>query len=64
MGAYPNLLLKKLKAIYQFGMADSYKAFEFLYADKEQLSKYMSQVNLPNELGHELIVDEIIKWFK
>jgi lysophospholipase L1-like esterase len=48
----------------QVGLADSYKAFEFLYSDKEQLAKYMSQVNHPNELGHELIVNEIIEWFK
>jgi acyl-CoA thioesterase-1 len=48
----------------QVGLVDSYKAFEFLYPEKEQLSKYMAQVNHPNELGHELIVAELIKWFK
>ncbi len=48
----------------QVGLADSYKAFEFLYSDKEQLAKYMSQENHPNEMGHELIANEIIKWFK
>ena len=42
------------------GHVDSYKAFDFLYSDKEQLTKYMSQVNHPNELGHELIANEII----
>ncbi len=45
------------------GLADSYQAFEFLYNDKEQLEKYMSQVNHPNEKGHELIANEIIIWF-
>ena len=48
----------------QVALVDSYKAFEFLYPDKEQLSKYMSQVNHPNELGHELITNEIMEWFK
>ncbi len=48
----------------QVGLVDSYKAFEFLYNDKEQLEKYMSQVNHPNEKGHELIANEIIKYFK
>ena len=48
----------------QVGLVDSYKAFEFLYSDKKELSKYMSQVNHPNEMGHELIAKEIIKWFK
>ncbi len=46
------------------GLVDSYKAFEFLYQDKEQLKKYMSQVNHPNKKGHELIADKIIKWFE
>lgn len=48
----------------QVALVDSYKAFEFLYSNKEQLAKYMSQVNHPNELGHELIANEIMEWFK
>jgi len=48
----------------QVAVVDSYKAFEFLYSDKENLAKYMSQVNHPNELGHELIANEIMEWFK
>lgn len=48
----------------QVGLVDIYKAFEFLYTDKKELSKYMSQVNHPNEKGHELIANEIIKWFE
>jgi len=56
--------VRKIAKENQVGLVDSYKAFEFLYSDKEQLAKYMSQVNHPNELGHELIANEIIKWFK
>jgi lysophospholipase L1-like esterase len=56
--------VRKLASENQLGLADSYQAFEFLYSDKEQLSKYMSQVNHPNELGHELIANELIKWFQ
>ncbi len=48
----------------QVGLVDSYKAFEFLYTDKNELKKYMSQVNHPNKKGHELIANEIIKYFK
>jgi lysophospholipase L1-like esterase len=48
----------------QIGLADSYQAFEFLYSDKLELNQYMSQVNHPNERGHELIANELIKWFK
>ena len=55
--------IRKIAAENQVGLADSYKAFEFLYPDKEQLVKYMSQVNHPNEPGHELIANELMKWF-
>jgi acyl-CoA thioesterase-1 len=54
----------KIAAKNQVGLADSYKAFEFLYADKNQLQKYMSQVNHPNQSGHELIANEIMNWLK
>ena len=56
--------IRKIAAENQVGLADSYKAFEFLYPDKEQLGKYMSQVNHPNELGHELIANELMKWLQ
>ena len=55
--------IRKIAAENQVGLADSYQAFRFLYADKEQLSHYMSQVNHPNKLGHELIAIELMKWF-
>jgi hypothetical protein len=29
----------------------------------EQLSAYMAQVNHPNENGHQVVVDGIIKYF-
>ena len=48
----------------QIGLVDSFKAFEFAYSDEELLAKYMSQVNHPNKLGHELIAKEIMKWFE
>ncbi|WP_310558558.1 SGNH/GDSL hydrolase family protein [Flavobacterium sp.] len=56
--------IRKIATENQIALVDSYKAFEFLYSDKVQLSQYMSQVNHPNERGHELIADELIKWFK
>ena len=48
----------------QVGLADSYKAFGFLYKNKEELAKYISQVNHPNEEGHKLITNQILKYFK
>lgn len=56
--------IRKIATENQIALVDSYQAFEFLYSDKVQLSQYMSQVNHPNERGHELIADELIKWFK
>ena len=54
----------RLAIEHQVGLVDSYKAFEFLYSDGEEFVKYMSQVNHPNEKGHELIANEIVAWFK
>ena len=69
--ADPENLLKKhtdqiwsLAADNQVGLVDSYQLFEFLYPNKDKLSQYMSQVNHPNELGHELIAGELMTWFK
>lgn len=56
--------IRKLAAENQVGLVDSYKAFEFLYPDKEQLKLFMSQINHPNERGHDLIAGELITWFK
>ncbi len=60
---HSNQIIKLAKENH-VGLVDSYKAFEFSYSDREELVKYMSQVNHPNEKGHELITNEIIKWFK
>lgn len=56
--------IRRLAVENQVALVDTYKTFQFLYSDKVELAKYMSQVNHPNELGHELIVLEIIKWFR
>jgi hypothetical protein len=29
-----------------------------------KVTEYMSQINHPNEAGHQLVADEIFKWFK
>jgi len=55
-----RLLAKK----YNIGLVDSYKAFQHLYTNKDMLKAFMAQVNHPNKKGHELIVNEIVKYFK
>ena len=47
----------------QIGVVDSFKSFEFLYKKEKKIKKYMSQVNHPNEKGHDLIAEEIVRWF-
>jgi len=54
----------RLAKEHQVGLVDSYKAFAFSYSDKIELTKYMAQVNHPNEQGHELIADEIMRYFQ
>jgi lysophospholipase L1-like esterase len=56
--------ISKLAKIYHVGLVDSYSAFEFLYKNPEELKKYMAQVNHPNEKGHELMANEILKYFE
>ncbi len=56
--------IRQLAQTYKVELVDSYKAFEFLYAKKKKLETYMAQVNHPNEKGHELITNEIMKHFK
>jgi len=56
--------IRKLAAENHIGLADTYKAFSFLFSDKTELDKYMAQINHPNEKGHELIANEIMKWLK
>lgn len=45
------------------GLADSYAAFEERVHKGDSLSLYMSQVNHPNKNGHQLIVDELMRFF-
>ena len=56
--------IRLLAKIYNIGLVDSYKAFEFLYGNLQELKKYMAQSNHLNEKGHELIANGIIKYFE
>jgi acyl-CoA thioesterase I len=46
------------------GLVDSYALFKNKLQAGEKISEYMSQVNHPNEKGHELIANEIMRYFK
>jgi lysophospholipase L1-like esterase len=49
---------------YNIGLADSYMAFHQIVASNKPLIDYMSQVNHPNKMGHEVILREILPYFK
>ena len=48
---------------YQTGLVDNYTGFKNLFSSGEKITDYMSQVNHPNEKGHQLVVDGIMKYF-
>ncbi|GAB4039732.1 SGNH/GDSL hydrolase family protein [Spirosoma gilvum] len=56
-------LIRQLSSQYHSGLADPYTPFK-LIAKRGELTNYMSHVNHPNKAGHEVIVDEILKWFR
>ncbi len=48
---------------YQTGLVDNYAVFQKLVSSGEKVTDYMSQVNHPNERGHQLVVDGMMKYF-
>lgn len=56
--------LRELARRYNIGLADSYESFKALAESGTELKEYMAQSNHPNEKGHALIANEIMKYFK
>jgi len=54
--------IRSLAEKYGIGLADSYARFQRQVAQGDSLKRYMSQVNHPNEAGHALIAEEIMKY--
>jgi lysophospholipase L1-like esterase len=52
-----------LAKLYNIGLVDSYHIFKEKISSGHSVTDYMSQVNHPNEAGHNLISEENIKWF-
>jgi lysophospholipase L1-like esterase len=55
--------IRKLAREYQVGLADSFAATKAAVEKGTPLSDLMSQVNHPNRRGHDLVVEELVKWF-
>lgn len=48
---------------YQIGLVDNYAVFQKLVSSGENITDYMSQVNHPNEKGHQIVTNGIMKYF-
>ncbi len=55
--------IRQLAKQYNTGLVDSYEVFDNKRRQGQNLDQFMSQRNHPNEAGHTLITNEIIKWF-
>ncbi|MDP4679998.1 MAG: SGNH/GDSL hydrolase family protein [Cyclobacteriaceae bacterium] len=55
--------IKRIAMEYEIGLIDSYSLFKKKVIQGESIAMYMSQVNHPNELGHQLVTAEILKYF-
>jgi lysophospholipase L1-like esterase len=56
--------IKQLSKTNGIGLVKSYEIFKNKLIQGDSISTYMSQVNHPNKKGHQLITDELIKFFK
>ncbi|MGN0999801.1 MAG: SGNH/GDSL hydrolase family protein [Faecousia sp.] len=48
---------------YEVALADSFRAFERCISEPADLVRYLSHVNHPTEAGHQLVAQEIAKYF-
>ncbi|WP_082063909.1 SGNH/GDSL hydrolase family protein [Draconibacterium sediminis] len=60
LAGYANMI-KKLGEEFDIPVVDVYAQFKKMRQNGEDLTKYMAQNNHPNELGHQVAVQEIIK---
>ena len=56
--------IKELAKSFQIGLIDTYGLYKNKVKSGSNLVDYMSQVNHPNEKGHQMITDEIMGYFK
>jgi lysophospholipase L1-like esterase len=56
--------IKELAKNFQIGLIDTYALYKNKVKSGSNLVDYMSQVNHPNEKGHQMITDEIMGYFK
>lgn len=54
-------MIQKLGDEYHIPVVNVYRQFKKLKQSGTDISKYMSQNNHPNELGHQVVLEEIVK---
>jgi len=54
--------IRRLAAKHETGLADSFTAFQN-YSSKTDLSDILSWSNHPNRTGHNLVAQELLRWF-
>lgn len=55
--------IRRLAAEYHVGLVDSLVQFKKYVHDGGKLMELMAQPNHPNRQGHELVANELLKWF-
>lgn len=55
--------VRELAAEYGVGLVDSYQSFLDHLEQNGSIKPIMAQSNHPNRQGHELVVQELVKWF-
>ncbi len=55
--------IRGLAAEYHVGLVDSLARFKTALAEGTPLPKMMAQANHSNAAGHQLVADELVKWF-
>jgi hypothetical protein len=55
--------IRELAQEYKVGLADSYTAFKKYVKADGDINDLLSLSNHPNRRGHELVRDEILRWF-
>ncbi len=55
--------VRELAKAYNIGLADSFAAWEKRIEETSDLAQYLSHVNHPTNKGHEIVADEIGRYF-
>lgn len=56
--------ITQLAEKYKIGLADSYSRFRRIEEQKIDIHEFMAQSNHPDRKGHELIAEEILRYFR